>query len=194
MSELTEREVALLKRLCAFISGGADASSDGESGWQQKPATDAQMAERFGDPEVRKDPRRWAGESYVGAKYSQCPSDYLLVMAEFQEFKAGMDAKKPDPAKHSNGTPYYVYNRKDASLARGWARRNEGKALPPPGMSGGSRYGTSGHGANAKHTGTPEPTGASEGEAFDSGDDELPFISSAQRVPGAQRRPKWERF
>jgi hypothetical protein len=87
---------------------------------------------RFGNPKVRRDPKRWAGDSYVGALYSECPSDYLLVLAESLEYFAEKDSKKPDAKMHNNGTFYWRYDMQNAALARGWSSQNRGKTLPPP--------------------------------------------------------------
>lgn len=117
---------ATLGRVSAAFGG---ASTGGSS----KPeADDAELDGRFSDRSVRKDPKRWAGASFKGASYSQCPSEYLLVLADYLEWGADMDARKSEPPKHNNGTPYFEYARKDARLARGWARRNHGKKFNPP--------------------------------------------------------------
>lgn len=126
----TPEEERVLK---AIASGLLNANGSGKAGAVGKAeATDEELDGRFGDPAVRKDPKRWAGASYVGAKYSECPSDYLLVLAESLEYFADLDSKKADPKKHKNGTPYWQYNLKDAKLARGWARRNRGRTFDPP--------------------------------------------------------------
>lgn len=126
------------------VSGGgapASAGSNGASGsvsQGRRVATDAELDGGYGDKEIRKDPKRWAGASYVGARYSQCPSDYLCVLADFLDWKAAKEAEKPEPKKHANGTPYFEYDRKDAALCRGWAARNRGKELPPPAAASGN--------------------------------------------------------
>lgn len=104
------------------------------TGLQPAAASDAELRSPYGDPEVRRDPKHWAGPSYVGAKYSACPSDYLLVLADSQEYFARKDSEKPEKEqkKHHNGTPFWKYNLQDAGRARGWARRNQGIAKPPP--------------------------------------------------------------
>lgn len=67
-----------------------------------------------GDPDVRqKDPRDWSGPTMKGKRFSQCPPDYLELLAERYDYFAGneQDAKKAG------------YNRLDAQRARGWAAR-----------------------------------------------------------------------
>jgi hypothetical protein len=74
-----------------------------------------------GDPEVKaKDPRDWTGEPMKGRKFSECPADYLDLMAERFDFFAG---KETDEKKAK-------YNRLDAARARGWAQRIRGGYVP----------------------------------------------------------------
>ena len=127
VAPFTDDEIRTLRGLVAFIRGGGSPGAKASGA-----ATDAELDGRFGNRTVKKDPKRWAGASYAGASYSRCSSEYLLCLAEFLEWKADQDSKKPDPKCHQNGTPWYEYDRKDARLARGWARRNEGKEMPPP--------------------------------------------------------------
>jgi hypothetical protein len=74
-----------------------------------------------GNPEVKaKDPRDWTGEPMKGRKFSECPADYLDLMAERFDFFAG---KETDEKKAK-------YNRLDAARARGWAQRIRGGYVP----------------------------------------------------------------
>jgi hypothetical protein len=135
---LSATEWRALKALAMGIvngMGGGQSAAAPSNGAGQSVATDAELDGRFGNPTVRKDARRWAGESYIGATYSECPSDYLLVLAEQFEWSAGKDKENPEAKKHRNGTPFWKYNLADAARARGWARRNKGKTLPPPGAT-----------------------------------------------------------
>jgi hypothetical protein len=129
---LTQAEIRVLKALASGLLNGAGATSGATSTGAVAPATDAELDSSRGDPVIRRDPKRWAGPSYVGARYSRCPSEYLICHAESLEFFANRDAKKPDPKKAANGTPYYEYDRLDAARARGWARRNQRKTFDPP--------------------------------------------------------------
>jgi hypothetical protein len=132
VSDFSAEEIRVLKALVAFVQGAArgtapTAPATSGNGSAKPAASDDDLNGRYGDPSVRKDPKRWAGASCVGLNYSACPSDYLLLLAEYLEWGADKDAAKPEPPKHANGTLYFEYARKDARLARGWARRNEGK-------------------------------------------------------------------
>lgn len=77
-------------------------------------ASDADLDSQYGDPEVRaKSPRDWTGDSMTGRKFSECPPEYLDMVADRLDYFA---SKEEDPKKAG-------YNRKDAARARGWARR-----------------------------------------------------------------------
>lgn len=67
-----------------------------------------------GNPVVKaKDPRDWTGETMNGRTFSECPAEYLDLLAERYDYFASReeDAKKQK------------YNLLDAQRARGWAAR-----------------------------------------------------------------------
>lgn len=90
-------------------------------------ADDADLDGEWGAPAVRKDPKRWTGPSYVGKKYSECPSDYLLQLAGLLDWQAAKDKEKGD----TDSLKYAGYKERDAARARGWAARNKGKTFAP---------------------------------------------------------------
>lgn len=149
MSEppLTDDEIRRLRKIATGISGpewGAlkaiasgvvSAMSGGSAGQAHgglEVATDAELRSAYGDKVLKKMPRRWAGADFSGAKMSQCPSELLDVHADQLEYVAGKKEAEPEPKKHRNGTFWYVYDRKEAALARGWSRKNQGKHFDPP--------------------------------------------------------------
>ncbi len=140
MSKSLEERV---KALEAFQAKVERAFGSAVGGAASLPSVD--IDSQHGDPEVRKDPPKWNGESCVGRRYSECPIDYLESMAGFLQWKAGKNDAEAGKEK------YAKYDRLDAARALAWVSRKKTEA---------SRYGTSGHGANAKHTGTPEPVEA----------------------------------
>lgn len=92
--------------------GGAPAANE--------PAVDLEGP--HGDPVVRaKDPRDWTGEPMKGRNFSQCPPEYLDMLAERFDYFASNE----DDAKKAK------YNRLDAARARGWARRIRQGWTPP---------------------------------------------------------------
>lgn len=85
-------------------------------------APDSDLDGKYGDPVVNaKDPRDWTGPSMKGRKFSDCPPDYLdLLASRFDYFaeEAELENKVTD-----KGKPVAPYNRRDAARARGWAKR-----------------------------------------------------------------------
>lgn len=88
-------------------------------------ANDADLNSKYGDPEIRFTPHGWEGKNYKGCKMSQCPPDFLdLLAVAFDVFAE----RETDEKKRG-------WKLKDASLARGWARRIRGETpadQPPP--------------------------------------------------------------
>jgi hypothetical protein len=84
-------------------------------------ADDADLDSQYGNPEIRKDPPRWTGPSFVGAKYSDTTPEYLENLASFLDWKARESDKKNEMA--NNGKPRSMYLKKDAARARGWRKR-----------------------------------------------------------------------
>lgn len=90
-------------------------------------ASDADLDGPYGNPDVRFDPKRWKGPSYVGCKMSDCPSDYLECTADFADWLAKKRREEGDEKKAG-------YAARDAARARGWARRNDGTGKPVAGQ------------------------------------------------------------
>ena len=78
----------------------------------------------YGDPEIRRDPPRWTGESMVGKRYSECPADYLDNLAGFNAWRAQKDDEQQ--AVDAKGRPKSHWAKLDAARARGWAQRIRG--------------------------------------------------------------------
>jgi hypothetical protein len=99
-------------------------------------ASDRDLSGDYGDPIVKaKSPRDWTGEPMLGRKFSECPPEYLELVAERLDYFAERDEATNELA--SNGKPKAYYSRLDAARARGWAKRiREGKvpvqAAPAP--------------------------------------------------------------
>ena len=97
-----------------------------------KPASDKELDSQYGNPEIKKDPPRWKGPSFVGRRYSECTPEYLENLASFCDWKAGRDAAAGKMTR--GGKPLADLVRRDAARARGWANRlREGwKGTPRP--------------------------------------------------------------
>ena len=118
MTSFEQEVLARLDRIEAALKGGSRAPSPPpSSSGNVAPASD--LDSKWGDPEVRYDPKRWRGDSYKGRRYSECPADYLLELAGFLDWMAGKDEEEGGEDK----LKYAGYKRKDAARARGWAAR-----------------------------------------------------------------------
>jgi hypothetical protein len=85
-------------------------------------ASDADLDGQYGDPLVRaKDPRDWTGESQIGKSFSECPAEYLDLVAARLDFFA--EKAEAENTLTTTGKPVAPYNRRDAARARGWAAR-----------------------------------------------------------------------
>lgn len=107
-----EDVIARLERIEKAMKPGARAAGGAV-------ATDDDLDGQWGDPEVRKDPPRWKGDSFKGKKYSDCPIEFLDALAGFLDWQAGKDDEKGT----DDGKKYANYARKDAGRARGWIAR-----------------------------------------------------------------------
>lgn len=90
-------------------------------------ATDVDLDGAHGNPVIKKDPKRWTGASYAGCNFSDCPAEYLDVLAEFKDWQAGMDERKGTDDDRRKAK----FNRLDAARARGWAQRIRGGYKAP---------------------------------------------------------------
>ncbi len=91
-----------------------------------RAVTDADLDGQYGDPEVKKNPPRWKGESFVGETLSRCSPDFLDCFADFKEYCSVNDraaADSLDGDEKAKKLKYAGYAEKDAALARGWAIR-----------------------------------------------------------------------
>lgn len=160
-----------LEKILARMAPNAPPPPPGE-----EVASDGDLNGQYGDPEIKKDPRDWSGPSYVGMRYSDAPAEYLDLLAGFLRWKAGKNdddaAKETDAEKKKKLVKYAKYARTDAARARGWAhRKRSGWAKSEEAPSGG---------------------GWDTGGDVYSGDNEIPFASSAM-VRG-ETVPRWERW
>jgi hypothetical protein len=140
-------------------SGGGGAKAGGA-------ATDEQLDAPYGDPQIRFDPKRWDGESYVGCTFSQTTPEYLDCLASFKEWSAKKDEESG--AKESKGRPKFHWAVKEAKLARGWARRMRA-GWKPKGAAN-------------------EPTDDDYGDGFGGGADDIPFVEN-MTISGRWWRP-----
>ena len=104
-------------------------------------ASDRDLDGKHGDPVVNmKDPRDWTGPTMKGSRFSDCPADYLDLLADRFDYFA---QKAEDTNEEYNGKPVAPFRRKDAARARGWAKRiRDGKHTPGAASSAGAETGS----------------------------------------------------
>lgn len=92
-------------------------------------ASDRDLDGKHGDPEVHFNPRDWTGPSFKKRRMSECPPDFLELLAQSLDY-FGDKAEQADE-RANNGKPVADYKRLDAARARGWALRNKGRRFDP---------------------------------------------------------------
>jgi hypothetical protein len=111
--------VALLRSIDSKLSQLLSRAPAGGNG--PALADDRDLDSQYGDPEVKFNPRDWHGDNCKGRRMSQCPAEFLdLLAGTFDYF-----AKKADENGETTnaGKPVAPYKRRDAARARGWAAR-----------------------------------------------------------------------
>lgn len=135
IDERVSRMEGMLMALCAGRSvsggngttGGAKASPGGnQRGGGGEVASERDLDSQYGDPTVKKDPKRWTGESFAGCRMSECPPEYLEVLADLKDWMADKDEEKGT----DDGRRFAKYGRLDAARARGWAERKRNGWTP----------------------------------------------------------------
>ncbi len=99
------------------------------------PASDTDLDGQYGNEEIKKNPKRWDGDSMVGRKMSECPPEFLDVLASHFDYKAEREAEDSvnatDDETRASKKKYSGYSRKSAARARGWAARLRTGWKPP---------------------------------------------------------------
>lgn len=102
---------------------------------QPKPvASDRDLDGKYGDPQVKFNPRDWTGDSCKGLRMSQCPADFLDMLASTFDYFAQQAEKNNE--RTNNNKPVADYKRADAARARGWAQRNRNGHRPAASVNG----------------------------------------------------------
>jgi hypothetical protein len=150
----------------ASPSGGVDRLND--SGPSEGTAAEARDLEGpYGNPEIRRDPPRWTGQSYVGCRFSEASAEYLETLAGFLDWKARESDKKDERVK--GGALKSKFIRLDAARARGWRKRIlEGGHKRPASTGQGASFG------KPSQTPTPGPAAARDNVEMDY-DADMPF-------------------
>ncbi len=115
---------------------GLDRSADGPP--EGAVADGRDLDGPYGNPEIRRDPPRWTGPSFVGRRFSEASPDFLDALAGFYDWKARESDKRDERVK--GGALKSRFIRLDAARARGWRKRIlEGAPMPRPMQPGAGR-------------------------------------------------------
>ena len=125
---------ALLQRLVAVAGSGARPQASAATTGTVAP--DRDLDGKYGNPIIKaKDPRDWTGPTMKGRRFSDCPADYLDLVAARLDYFA--DQAEAEGKLTTNGKPVAPYNRADAARARGWAKRIRSGVHTPGAVSSG---------------------------------------------------------
>lgn len=84
-------------------------------------ATDRDLDGQYGNPIVKLNPRDWTGPSMKGRKFSECPAEFLELLAEMQDYFARQAEQNNE--RTTRGRSVAEFRKADAARARGWAKR-----------------------------------------------------------------------
>lgn len=127
-----------IDKLLALLRGGASAQH-GAGGAAPNIAPDADLDGQYGDPKIGKDPpeRYWPSrESFVGARFSDAPPEYLDAVAKWNDARAFMSQRDLDSGRDVEKNQKTLrYATSDAARARGWAKRLRERVVAAPAIN-----------------------------------------------------------
>lgn len=109
-----------LKVLVSFAQTRAKAAT---AAAPREVAPDRDLDGKWGDPLIRFNPRGWKGPSLKDRKMSQCPAEFLDLLAEAHDWFAEKAEQNGEMTKSENPKPKGPFERQAAARARGWAKR-----------------------------------------------------------------------
>lgn len=82
-------------------------------------ASDADLDGKYGDPIVKaRDPKDWTGEPQQGKRFSECPAEYLDMVADRLDYFSSQNKGETEEDRKK-----LKFDKLDAARARGWALR-----------------------------------------------------------------------
>ncbi|HEU4731727.1 MAG TPA: hypothetical protein VFT22_27715 [Kofleriaceae bacterium] len=134
MSDFETRAIALLTSIDASMKQLVQAANRRAAANGPAIASDRDLDGQHGNEKIRFEPRGWQGEPMKGRTMSECPADFLDLLAEAYDYFARKNDEKQ--IKDDKGRPKSTYDKRSASRARGWAARMRAgwKPSPPPDM------------------------------------------------------------
>jgi hypothetical protein len=156
-----------LKRMA---SGGAAFAASGAAQAGPEVANDRDLDGKYGNEKVAMNPRDWSGPSMKGKQMSECPPEFLDVLASTCDWFAAKNDR--DKIVDNAGNPKSRYDRRTAARARGWAKRLRSgwKPAPVPSMDFDDGFGA---GAAAGDPAEDDPFAIAD-DPFGTGDN-IPF-------------------
>ena len=116
LAKLTSIDATLKAILLVLSEKRNDAPSD-------QSIHDRVLDGPHGNPVIKaKDPRDWSGDSMNGRTFSECPPEYLDLLADRYDYFSTKPDQEPSKVR---------YAQIDAQRARGWAARLRAGWTPP---------------------------------------------------------------
>jgi hypothetical protein len=133
--EFSEEEFRVLKALASSMvkaMGRGNGAASEPASVAANELTDGFLdAQSWTDRRIEKDPKRWAGSSQVGLRYSEADPDWLRVQAGFLDWKADQERAKESPRLNNKGKPWHEVDAFEAKICRAWERRNRARGPKP---------------------------------------------------------------
>lgn len=123
----SDRAIALLESIDASLKELLRQSKARQASAPKPVASDRDLDGPHGDPTVKFNPRDWTGPSFKGRRFSECPPDFLDLVAQAFDYFGDQAEQKNE--RTDRGKPVADFKRADAARARGWAKRmRDGRA------------------------------------------------------------------
>lgn len=113
-----DRAIALLESIDASLK---ELLRRKQAAGPKPVAPDRDLDGPHGDPEVKFNPRDWTGATCKGRRLSECPPEFLDLLAETFDYFGDQAEQKNE--RTNSGKPVATYKRADAARCRGWAKR-----------------------------------------------------------------------
>lgn len=98
------------------------------------PAPARDLDGPYGDPIVKaRDPKDWTGEPQQGKRFSECPAEYLDMVADRLDYFSSQNKGETEEDQKK-----LRFNKLDSARARGWAARIRAGYKPPTSAPTGS--------------------------------------------------------
>jgi len=140
-----------IDRLLAHLGATQQTRTASPTGGGGEVASDSELDGQYGDKLIKKDPPRYKGPPLAPCNMSEGSPEWLDALASFCDWRASRDDETN--AVDDKGRPKSYWAKKDAALARGWARRirERGNAPLPERRRPPTSYGPQGTAGREEH-------------------------------------------